>query len=404
MDFELNEEQRALVGLMKEFCLREVDKKEMWRLADLPIPYNATKEDLMARMPWDLISKAHDVGLRQLAVPAEYGGGGYCRTGGWVTLTALAETAGYHNYVFARVLTLPWNHCVRLYDAPKNVQDIFFTNFMNNRRTSTAASHSEPDHGSDMMMPYDDASVGKTVAVQDGDYWVINGDKMFCSGGVVSDYITVTLRTDPKAPTSRAMTQFLVDTRTPGWSIARVNDFMGNEIVANVQMRFENVRVHKSMMITKLNGAYENLRSGLGSKSLHFAASLGECQRVWEEMRDYAKTRMQGGKPLILHPNIGQLIAEADVRLRGERLLQYRFAWECDQEKPGTLPDPLGFWYINYLHKVNALRLIEIGMEVYGGIGPTKELGFEQFVRVHQSFLHGGATGNLNLIKAAKVL
>ena len=138
MDFELNEEQRALVGLMKECCLREVDKKEMWRLADLPIPYNATKEDLMARMPWDLISKAHDVGLRQLAVPAEYGGGGYCRTGGWVTLTALAETAGYHNYVFARVLTLPWNHCVRLYDAPKNVQDIFFTNFMNNRRTSTA--------------------------------------------------------------------------------------------------------------------------------------------------------------------------------------------------------------------------------------------------------------------------
>ena len=70
---------------------------------DLPIPYNAAKEDLMARMPWDLIGKAHDVGLRQLAVPAEYGGGGYCRTGGWVTLTALAETAGYHNYVFARV-------------------------------------------------------------------------------------------------------------------------------------------------------------------------------------------------------------------------------------------------------------------------------------------------------------
>jgi acyl-CoA dehydrogenase len=404
MDFELNEEQRSLVGLMKEFCEREVDRKEMNRLADLPIPYNATKEDLMARMPWDLINKAHDVGLRQLAVPAEYGGGGYCRTGGWVTLTAMAEAAGYHSYVFARLLTLPWNHCVRLYDAPKNIQDLFFSNFMNNRRTSTAASHSEPDHGSDVMMPYEDPSVGKVKAIQDGDYWVINGDKMFCTGGGVSDYITVTLRTDLNAPTSMAMTQFLVDTRTPGWSIARVNDFMGNEIVANVQMRFENVKVHKSMMITELNRSYATLRSGLGSKSLHFAASLGECQRVWEQIRDFAKTRIQGGKPIIHHPNIGQLIAEADVRLRGERLMQYRFAWECDQEKPGTLIDPLGFWYINYLHKVNALRLIEIGMEVYAGVGPTKELGFEQFVRVHQSFLHGGATGILNLVKAAKVL
>ena len=406
MDFELNEEQRALVGLMKEFCFREVDRKAMDKLADEPIPPKATKADLMARMPWDLISKMHDVGLRQLAVPRDYGGGGYNRTGGWVTLTALAEAAAYYGcYVVARIFTLPWNHCVRLYDAPKAVQGVFFTNFMNNRRTMTAASHSEPDHGSDVMMPYEEAGVvGKTVAVQDGDYWVINGDKMFCTGGGVSDYITLTVRTDPKGPTSKSMTQFLVDTSTPGWSIARVNDFMGNEIVPNVQMRFENVRVHKSMMITEVNESYANLRSGLGSKTLHFTASLGECQRVWEEIRDYAKTRIQGGKPIIQHPNIGQLIAEADVALRAERLLHYKFAWDCDQEKPGTLVDPMGFWYINYLHKKNALRLIEIGMEVYGGIAPTKELGFERFVRAHQSFLHGGATGLLNLIKAAKVL
>lgn len=73
MDFELDEEQRALKGLMKEFCLREVDRKAMDKLADEPIPPNATKADLMARIPWDLISKMHDVGLRQLAVPREYG-------------------------------------------------------------------------------------------------------------------------------------------------------------------------------------------------------------------------------------------------------------------------------------------------------------------------------------------
>jgi len=406
MDFKLSEEQRALTGLMKEFCLREVDRKAMCKLADTPISSNAAKEDLMARMPWDVISKAHDAGLRQLAVPQNYGGGGYCHTGGWLTLTVLAESAGYYGgYYLGRIFTLPWNHCVRLYNAPKTVQDVFFTNFMNNRRTMTAASHSEPDHGSDMMMPYDEpGAVGKTIAVQDGDYWVINGDKMFCTGGGVADYITATVRTDPKAATSKSMTQFLVDTRTPGWSISRVNDMMGNEIVANVQMRFENVRVHKSMMITEVNGSYANLRSGLAAKTLHFSASLGECQRVWEEIRNYAKTRIQGGKPIIQHPNIGQLVAEADVRLRAERLMHYKFAWDCDQEKPGTLVDPMGFWYINYLHKANALRLIEIGMEVYGGVAPTKELGFEQFVRTHQSFLHGGSTGALNLIKAAKVL
>ena len=405
MDFQLDEEQRSLVALMKDFCLREVDRKAMDKLADEPIPYNATKQDLMNRMPWDLISKAHDVGLRQLAVPTEYGGGGYNHTGGWVTLTALSEASAYYGgYSFARLMTLPWNHCVRLYTAPKKVQDVFFTNFMKNRKTMTAASHSEPDHGADMLMPYDDVSVGKVIADQDGDYWVINGDKMFCSAGGQADYITVTVKTDRNAPTSKSMTQFLIDTSAPGWSIARVNDFMGNEIVANIQQRFENYRVHKDMMITDLNGAYKNVRSGLSSKTIHLTASLGECQNVWEGIRDYAKTRIQGGKPIIQHPNIGQLIAEADVLLRTDRLLFYRFAWECDQEEEGTLIDPLGFWYTNYFHKKVVLRLIEIGFEVYAGLAATKELGFERFVRGHQSFLHGGSTGLFNLIKASKIL
>jgi butyryl-CoA dehydrogenase len=157
-------------------------------------------------------------------------------------------------------------------------------------------------------------------------------------------------------------------------------------------------------MITPANQAAKFLASGLASKTLHLTASLGECQKQWEDIRNYAKTRIQGGKPIIQHPNIGQLVAEGDLMLRASRLVIYKFAWECDQEKEGSLVDPLGFWYVNYMQKKVSLRLIEIGMEVYGGLAPTKELGFERFVRGHQSFLHGGSTGLLNLIKASKVL
>ena len=227
---------------------------------------------------------------------------------------------------------------------------------------------------------------------------------MFCTGGGQADLITVSVRTHPDAVTSKAFTQFLIDTRnSPGWSIARVNDFMGNEVPVNVQMRFENVRVHQDMMITDVHGSFKRMSSGISSKTIHFTAHLGECQRAFEEMRDYAKARVQGGKPIIQHSNVGQLLAEVDLMLRADRLVQYKFAWDCDQEQ-GDLVDPLGFYYCNYLHKKTVLRMIEVGMEVYGGLGPSKDLGFERFVRQFLTFYHGGSTGILSLIKASKLL
>lgn len=405
MDFTLNEEQKILVALAKDFCKREVDIKAMDELADKPHPPNATKEELMARIPWDIISKAHDVGLRQLIVPKKYGGGSYGPTGDWTTVTAVAEAIGYWGGIsFARLLTVPWKHCTNLLEAPQEIQDEFFPAFMNNRRTLIATSTSEPNHGSDLFLPYDEPGVsGKCIATRDGDYWVINGEKMFCTAGAVSDYIVVSVRTDPKGPISKSMSQFLFKTDTPGWSF-RVNDMMGNEIIPNVQMNFDNCRVHKRYMVSKLNEAFIGLRSHLGAKSIHFMAALGDSQRIWEGIRDYAKQRIQGGKPIIQHPNVGILIAEGDVLLETARLLQYKFAWDCDEEKQGAHVNPLGFWYNNYWYKEVVYRLVKIGLEVYAGMGPQKELGFERWVRYNLGIQHGGGTGLLNLMKASKVL
>lgn len=399
----LNEEQKSLVALMKEFCQREVDRKRMNELADKPVPPNATKKDLMDRIPWDIISKAHDVGLRQVAVPKEYGGGGYGDR--WITMHALAEAAGYYGGKVGRLFTLPWKHCSTLCYAPKPIQDEFFPAFMKNRKTLFAASITEPDHGSDLLMPYDDPSVGKTIGYKDKDEWVINGEKMFCTAGGVSDYIILSVRTDKNAKISKAMTTFLCPTNTPGFSVRRVNDMMGNEVPSNTQFLFENCRIPDRLRMTPVNGAYEEMRSRLAGKSLHFMTFLGESQWEWEQMRDYAKKRIQGGKPIIQHPNIGMLIAEGDCLLRTLRLLIYQDAWDCDrmQDKQG-LVSPLGWWYVNFWYKKVIYRLIEIGHEVYGGMAPQKELPFENWVRVNMSILHGGSTGSLSLVKASKIL
>lgn len=400
----LDEEQKSLVALMKEFCEREVDRKALDKLADRPYPSNPTKEQLMARIPWDIISKAHDIGLRQVAVPEEYGGGGY-GTSGWVTCAALAEAAGYYGGPVCKLFTNPWKHCAVLSEAPKEVQDEFFPAFMKNRRTLVAASTTEPDHGTDLLLPYDELGYsGTNFAYPDGDYWVINGEKMFCTCGGVSDYIVLTVRTDREAITSKSLTTFLFPTNTPGWSIVGVNDMMGNEIADNVQMHFDNCKIHKRLMMSKLNEGWKTLSSGLTHKNIHHIATLGTAVRAWEDMKEYAKTRVQGGKPIIQHTNVGTLVAEGDVLLRTARLLQYQFAWECDHIEAGTPVNPLGWFYNNYWSKVVFQRLVAIGLEVYGGMAPMKELSFERWARVTQSILHGGSTGLLSLVKGSRTL
>lgn len=397
----LTEEHKSLAMLMKDFCEREVDLKALNEIADKPIPPNATSDDLRARMPWDLVSKAHDAGLRQLTVPKEYGGGGY--EDDHIAQGVMAETAGYFGGQLGRLFTIAWKQAYDFKYAPESLANEVLNDFMQDRKTMMAASITEPNSGSDLLLPYDEPGVaGMYFAHQEGDEWVLNGDKMFCTAGGVSNYVTLMVRTDPKAPITKAVTQFVFPTKTPGWSVSRVNDMMGNELVTNVQMHFENCRISDRYRVSPINGAFEVMRSRLAGKALHMFAVLGWAERTYEDMKEYAKARIQGGKPIIQHATVGAMIAEADCLLKTARLLLYQNAWECTGK--GRLIPAQGWYYINYYIKKILMRLIEVGLEVYGGMGPQKELTFEHWVRVHLSIMHGGSTGVLSMVKAAKII
>jgi alkylation response protein AidB-like acyl-CoA dehydrogenase len=177
---------------------------------------------------------------------------------------------------------------------------------------------------------------------------------------------------------------------------------MGNEIFLNAQQHFDNCRISDRFRISPVNGGYEGLRSRFAGVSIHLFAMLGWAEKIWEDMKEYAKTRIQGGKPIIQHNNVGMLVAEADVLLRTFRLLLYQNAYECVQE--GKKASPLGLFYVNWYLKRMINRLTEIALDVYGGMGPQRELNLEHWIRVHLSLTHGGSTGTLNLIKAARIL
>jgi alkylation response protein AidB-like acyl-CoA dehydrogenase len=399
----ITEEHKSLVGLMKEFCQREVDLRLLGQMADVPIPPNATSEELRARMPWDLISKAHDAGLRQIAAPEEFGGGGYGED--HLGLGAMAETAGFYGGHFGRLMTITWKQLAAFAYTSKELAEEVLGDFMRDRKTMMGASITEPNSGSDMLMPYDEPGVaGQYLARKEGDDWIFNGDKMFCTAGGVSNYVTVMARTEPKGPLTKSVTQFVVNTRWPGWSFARVNDMMGNELVSNVQMHFENMRVPDKYRVSPVNGAFEVMKSRLAGKSLHMFAHLGWTERTWEDMKEYAMNRIQGGQPIIKFNNVGTLIAETDCLIRCARLQLYHDAWEWQNIGQGQMRDVLGWYYINWFIKRVFMRVLEAGLEIYGGMAPQKELTFESWARTHLSIMHGGSTGGLSLVKAANII
>jgi alkylation response protein AidB-like acyl-CoA dehydrogenase len=401
MDFSFNEEQKALVALAKEFCQKEVDRRALQLNADKPYSEHPDRNEMMARIPWDLLDKAQAVGLRQLVIPKKYGGGGMGYAGDWVTVSAVAEAMGYYaGHDFYRFFGYSWMIMATILAyAPEEVQEIWCTDFMKGRTLGGGLATTEPDHGSDMMLPYDEPGyTGKVTARLEGNEWVLNGDKAFSSLALVSNYIIVTARTDPDGPISKSQTLFLVPTYSPGWSYA-VNRFCGDEAGLNIRQTFDNVRIPKNYMVTELNGAAALRKSAAAGKNIHFMAMLGEAQYEYDQIRAYAKKRVQGGKPIIEHPNIQLLLARSDIMLKTSRLLQYKYAWDCDQTKPGQFINPVLGFYNNYWYKRVFMDLFETGSEVYGGMAPNKDLTFEHFVRANFSILHGGSTGQMSLMK-----
>ena len=282
---------------MKEFCEREVDIKSLNELADKPMAHNATWSELRTRVPWDLISKSHEAGLRQLPVPEEYDGGGY--ESDWITLGALAETAGYYGGQMGRIFTIIWKQIANMKYWPKPLQEEVYPVIMKDRTTLIAASLTEPDHGTDILLPYDiPGAAGKFFARQEGDEWILNGQKMWCEAGGVANYIVLHVRTDPKGPVTKSFTTFLIPANTPGWSF-RVNDMMGNEIFPNVQTAsMKTLEFPIGCGSPPVNEGYQYLRSRFAELAIHFFAIRGWAERTLDDMKEYAKTRIQGGNRL----------------------------------------------------------------------------------------------------------
>ena len=242
MNIRFTEEQIALKEVAREFFEREV-RPVMAELDARPDPKDC--------YPRELVRKGSELGLRTLALPKEMGGGGV----DVVTRTLMFEAMASVEMGTAKIFSQCWKFSSLINRAGTEEQKKkFLTPFVEDHDFVGSLCITEPDAGSDNVLPYNGADGGlATTAVPDGNYYILNGMKHMISLASFSKLMIVYTRTDRTVPSRQGMTMFLVPSDFPGVSFGQVHNKMGWRLYPNGEIIFDNVRIPKEYMLGKLN-------------------------------------------------------------------------------------------------------------------------------------------------------
>lgn len=405
MDFKLTEEQKQIKALIKDFCQRELNNKRLKDISDT-VTYAKTVEEIRAVKPMlePYLDKLHNTGLRELAVPEKYGGGG----ASFVTLEIAAEEVGYWapTAEIWELVPLFWMAFGSLANCdnstlPQEQKDAIFNLVMNNPRTIFAAAVSEAESGTDPHFPYEQG--GQVFAHKEGNEWVINGDKGFSTGAPLADSIMVNTRSDKEGPLSKSVTYFLVPRDTPGFSMS-LNRLTGSSFFGNGQCHFDNVRVSEDNMLGKQGKGFNMLDAAIEAKFIIYCTFIGAVQKLYEDVRVWAKQRKGGGKPIIEHGNIAERLGQMAIDIDMMRACALRVAWETDQRLKNRGPINL-YRSLGCCVAIKALtwRFCELASDIYGGVAGSLELPLEGFTRLMYTLRTGGTPGTVQAIKCSDV-
>jgi hypothetical protein len=218
--------------------------------------------------------------------------------------------------------------------------------------------YSEPEFGSDL------AGL-QTRAVEDGDDYVINGQKIWTTVAHLTEYCWLAARTDPQAPKHKGISLFIVDMKTPGITVQPVINMLGVHSFNNVF--FDDVRVPKTALVGTRDRGWYALASALDFERTPiypFFSIFGQLP-ILEEMAGYAREATHQGQPLAKIPTVRHRLAELRVEIEAGRMMAYRVASMMNQ---GAVPNYEASMIKFYATEL-AQRLANLGMQLLGLYG-----------------------------------
>ena len=366
MDFAIDEELKAYIDTVRQFRERELMPLEHQFLMD---------GDWTDEVRRGLQLKGREKGFWALDVPEEMGGQGLNE----LAMCMVVEELYKHPAMFE------FGGCPEpaMYLCNDDLKKRYFQPIVDGERRS-AFAFTEPDTGSDFARI-------TTRAVRDGDEYVINGRKTFISHVEPADFLILFASTDPsKGPSG--VTCFLVDKDTPGFELTRPIPTMGDGWTP-AELSFHDCRVPAENIVGEVDGAWGIANHQLSHGRLRIAAyQLGIAQRCLDLAIDWAKNRTTWGKPIASRQAIQWMIADSYVELEAARLLVYRSAWQTDA---GIATRNEAFVAKLYATEMSQ-RVSDRALQVFGGMGYTKEVPIQSFYRQARLWRIGHGTAEIH--------
>jgi alkylation response protein AidB-like acyl-CoA dehydrogenase len=354
MDFQLSDEQRQIRESVRAF-------------AQADIAPHVLEWDEQQTFPLEVVRQLGALGYLGCTFPEEYGGSGLDLLSYCIVVEELARVDPSVALIVAAHTSLCAGHLAL--SGTEEQKRRFLPKLASGEWIGCWAL-TEPGSGSDAVS-------ARTTAVRDGETWVLNGTKTFCTNAHYANLAVILAVTD-RAAKAHGMSAFLVDPATPGFRLGRKENKLGMRASATGEIVLEECRVPADRLLGRENEAFvDTLRLLDGGRISIAALSVGLAQGAYEAALRYAKERRQFGRAIAEFQAIQQKLADMATAIDAGRLLTYRAATRYSDGRSMTKTSSMAKLFASEM----AARVAADAVQIHGGYGFIKDYGVEKFYR-----------------------
>lgn len=377
VNFEESENQKMIAQMVRDFAARSIKPHMMeW--------------DESQEFPVDLFHRMGELGLMGVLVPEEYGGAGFGYLEYITAISEISKVDGSIGLSVAAHNSLCTNHILEFGNEDQKRR---YLPKLATGQWIGAWGLTEPNTGSD-------AGNMKTVAVKDGDHYVINGAKNFITHGKSGNVAVVIVRTGEPGD-SRGMTAFIIEKGTPGFTSGKKENKLGMRASETAELIFSDCRIHKSQMLGKEGEGFIQAMKILDGGRISIASlSLGIAMGAFEAALKYAKERHQFNKPIAEFQGIAFKLSDMATKIEAAKLLTYRAGDRKNKGLPVNKESAMAKLYASEI----AVEIANDGVQIFGGYGYTKDFPAEKYYRDAKLCTIGEGTSEIQKLVISRAI